>query len=815
MYYRNFYRFFIQILYYFIGICLGINLTGWLITDKYIFVGIKALWNNYYQVLIVSVILFIISLIILFIISFFMSKGMNRGISRYIKKIMDDKMLYDNHKYDAKYICKFIFESHLRTLGVSGKYGTGKTIIMNEIIDITSSIRNIYVTISPLSCNVEEIPTYIVGQIEKVLKDSGIYTNNTRQIINTIQNGYLSSIINFVNGNQTISNLYDNLRELISKLDIKLTIIVDDLDRIYDKKQIQTIFIILDSIISDNCKVIYLYDSSNLNKIFIEEGASKFVEKYIQDEYILKDLSFRDLVKIENDNYINNNDTPINRSIYKIIDNEIGSIEFSTKIYGCKGEYSIFDIYKLTPREINKIIKMTYEKLSDKEYTKAIKGFEKYVFRYFITIFYYPEIKKNITNFKKVDSSLIFEYNKEKMTLRQVLGKFFSATKYGGVQTEEQYNEYMNFIKTPNNFDKLMAINLLGYDIEILRKRMKNESEERATFEQLNQQEQIYNKFYRKVDRDSFYYRDYYNEKKINAVISNLINESNSEYTDDEWFAKHFKENVLDKVDILDAYNKYSFESYKDNQETANLLGLNKFTAIFISINKAKVECGYWDSLMELYYKYLLNNNKIIFNDIILTNIFVFGFVSYKASIYAFMIISKLSFKDYEDKFFDVVFIPKIMFMIRDFIKNNFGIEIIFHYLDIEKYIRFDDVEEHKKHLIDLKDELLKFIKRLDNIDDTIKEIIKNDLPYIQLALNKMIELIDNADKYKDSIERRYWKITERIVPPDISKYKGKSKEEIDSMFAEDIENNILRPKHYTSIMKQYEKDKEEDQNGN
>ena len=803
-YYKNFYQLVVWINCILACICLSINLVGCFYFGKYQFIGIKAMCENYY----ISTVFFSF---VFWIISQFIFNKKNKNcridIAEYIKKIADDKKLFDCHKDDAKYICKFLFESNLNTLGISARYGMGKTVIMNKIIEITSSKKNLYVEISPLSCSIEEIPTYIISQIEKVLKENGIYTNNTREIINTIQNSYLSSILNIINDNQTLSDLYKNLRDLIKDQDIRLTIIVDDLDRIYDEKQIQAIFIILDAIVSrdsKNCKIIYLYDSLILNKVFKDEGGSKYIEKYIQKEYQLKDLAFRDLVKIENDNYINNNDTPINRSIYKIIDNEIGSIEFGTKIYGCKEEYSTFDIYKLTPREINKIIKMTYEKLSDKEYIKAIKGFEKYVFRYFIAMFYYPELKEQTNNIKNIDSSLIFEYNEEKMTLRQVLGKFFSATKYGGVQTEEQYNEYMNFIKIPNNFDKLMAINLLGYDIEILKKRIENESEERAAFEQLNQQELIYNKFYRKVDRDSFYYRDYYNEKKINAVVSNLINESNSEYTDDEWFAKHFKENVLDKTDILDAYNKYSFESYKDNKETANLLRLNKFTAIFISINKAKVESSYWNKLMELYYKYLINNNKIIFNDIILINIFIFGFVSYKASTYAFMIISKLSFEDYENKFFDVFFIPKIMFMIRNFIRYNLGIEIIFHYPDIEKYIRFDDVEEHKKHLIDLKDKLLKFIKRLDNIDDTIKEKFKNDLLYIQLALNKMIELIDNADKYKDSIERRYWKMTERIVPPDISKYKGKSKKEKDSMFAEDLDNNILRPIDFKRIIDEY-----------
>ena len=46
--------------------------------------------------------------------------------------------------------------------------------------------------------------------------------------------------------------------------------------------------------------------------------------------------------------------------------------------------------------------------------------------------------------------------------------------------------------------------------------------------------------------------------------------------------------------------------------------------------------------------------------------------------------------------------------------------------------------------------------------------------------------------------------MTEKIVPSDISKYKGKSKEEIFGMFDEDIDNNILRPTDYKRIMDEF-----------
>lgn len=815
-YYRNYYKFDVYILFILFEICLVINLTGEHITDKYVYVGIKALWDNYYLTLIVSAISIVLSRIIIPCIdSVFRNK--NRGISVYCEEIMNDKKLYDSHKHDAVYICKFIFESRLRTLGVSGRYGMGKTVIMKEIIGITGSIRNIYVTISPLSCNIEEIPTYIVGQIEKVLKDRGIYTNNTRQITNTIQNGYLSSMINVVSGNQTISDLYKNLRKSICELDIKLTIIVDDLDRIYDKKQMQAIFIILDSIISDNCKVIYLYDSSNLNKVFGKEEGIKYIEKYIQDEYKLKEPTFRDLVKIENDDYIKNNKGSLNQEIYRIIDNERNSIEFGTRIYKYSGVDLKFDIYKLTPRNINKIIKMTYEKLSDEDYFKAVKGFERFVFRYYVFEFYYPDLIHQIRDMKDPSLYFRFNYNEENMTLEQVLAEFFNVGVYvvEDPPIRKKQEKYDKFIHIKNNADKLLALNLLGYSIEIFIKHIWEESNKGKALDKINQREQVYNRLFRIVNKDDGLYRNEHYNNKIAAIISSLINESCSEYTDDEWFVKCFKENVLDKVDILDSYNKYTFKKYKDNEETINIMGQDEITSIFYSFKSGNPKKSYWINMMQLYFNYLIKNDKIIFNDTILHNIYLFRFASYRAGIQACKIISKFDFSDSSNNYLDVIFIPKNVELIKRFIESYFGITIVFDYPIQEEYVEKEDIDECKKYLPTLKENIKRIINRLDDIDCNIKNKLREDICYICEALEKLIELIDNSGNYKDTLDRNPIKITSRLVPRDISKYKGKSKEEIDKMFDEDLDNDVLIPTDYNRIMEQFNRDNEEEQNDN
>lgn len=806
MYYKNYYQFAIWINCILIGICLGINLVGWRVTDKYILVGINAMYENYYW-------LTIITSLALYLISRYRydkkSKECKNNISEYYNKIEVDKNLYNSHKDDTKYICKFLFESNLRTLGVSARYGMGKTIIMEKIINITKSERNLYVVISPLSCSIEEIPNYIIGQIEKVLKENGIYTNNTRQIANIIQNGYLSSLLNVISKNQTLSDLYENLRNLINGLDIQLTIIVDDLDRIYDKNQIKAIFIILDAIVSkysDNCKIVYLYDSAVLNKIFEKEGGSKYIEKYIQDEYPLKDLTFRELIRIENYNYIENCNSIHNKDICEMINDEVDYIEFNTKIYKYSGDDLKLDKYKLTPRLVNKIIKMTYERLSDLDYLESIKGYERFVLRFYVFVYYFPDFKQHISKIKDPALYFTYKYKDKELTLEQVLAKFFNVgiCSLDYPSKEEQYKEYVQFLHTGDNSEKLLALDLLGYSIDIFKLSIEHRNKIDVAELGATQNEIVYNRGYVNLAYDGAYNQRLFKNNKITNLIANLVNMSNSEYTSDEKFVKDFREKVLSKEDMLKALKNYKFEKYKDNQQTTGIIGWDKFKSIFNSFKKGNAKDAYWNDLMELYYKYLVKDDKIVFDDTVLTNINLFGFVSYKASIWAFMIISILSFDDSNKKHVDIPSLPKAMILIKDFLENNFGIRIIFNYPENDKYLLNEDIVECKKYLPALKDDLSRFIIHIDKIDEIVKNKFESDLLYIRTALEKLIELIDKSNNYEDSIERNYVKTTFKYIPPDISKYKGKSKEEIDKMFDEDLNNNELRPIDYKRIMDEF-----------
>ena len=802
-YYRNYFKHTARIIIFFAAVCMAVNLVGLFVTDKYEYYGLKAICENrYYLTLFVCIFYFLISI--------WLSKKCDKNNTKdhtvYIDKIMKDDKLYESHKYDAEYIIKFLFESKLKTLGVSGRYGTGKTIIIREIMKFTKSSRNIYVEITPLACSIEEMPTYIVGQIEKVLKSKGIYTDNTRQIINTIQNGYLSSLMGFFDKNQTLSELYFNLCDMVKSLDLNITIIVDDLDRVYDVKQIETIFIILDSIVSEKCKIIYLYDSEGLSNKFQEKGGYRYIEKYIQDEYTLKNLSFRDLVLIENDIVRKTGSDSKDNKIYEMIRYEANYIENSTRIYRYSGDDLGFDKYKLTPRMINKIVHMTYKRLSDIGYRESIKGFERIVFRFYIFDFYFPGFKHQIHNKIKFGSYFTFNYKNAEMTLEQVLEKYFDAMAHAlkDLDSEKQFAEYVDFVHSGNNADKLLALEILGYSIDTFRKYIMRETMSDASQFNLHPNEVAYNNLFINLNYDAAYNNIMYNNDKIARIVSNLISLSNSEYTDDERFVKDFRTEVLSKTEMVDAFKKYKFNQYKDNSQTTDIIGLDEFTSIFNSFKKGVASEADWNRMMELYYMYLVKNDDIIFSDDILKNINLFGFCSYTAGIYAFMIMSKFIFKDYENKYLDVLSIPKLMMLIKEFLENYFEVHISFYYSMLDNCVRNSDIDECRNNLPEIKKDLTRFIKALDDIDEIIKNKHQIHLSYIRVSLEKLIELIDNSGNYMDSIKRNHIQVSFRTHQRDISKYQGKSMGEIDKMFDEDLCNGVLLPIDYKRIMDEF-----------
>lgn len=99
----------------------------------------------------------------------------------------------------------------------------------------------------------------------------------------------------FKNSNSSAEVLQEFQKEL-NKLDKKILVIYEDIDRINNADVIREVFSISEKISSENIKVIYQYDESIMEKLGLTPD---YLEKYIPYKVNLTELHFREILQFE------------------------------------------------------------------------------------------------------------------------------------------------------------------------------------------------------------------------------------------------------------------------------------------------------------------------------------------------------------------------------------------------------------------------------------------------------------------------------------------------------------------------------------
>ena len=77
--------------------------------------------------------------------------------------------LFVEHKYDLKRLLNYL--ENFSIIGINGEWGSGKSFL-------TDHLKNfILIKIDLLSCNIDEIQTVILNELDKLLKNQGINRN--------------------------------------------------------------------------------------------------------------------------------------------------------------------------------------------------------------------------------------------------------------------------------------------------------------------------------------------------------------------------------------------------------------------------------------------------------------------------------------------------------------------------------------------------------------------------------------------------------------------------------------------------------------
>ena len=215
-----------------------------------------------------------------------------------------DEKLYKNREKDKEFILDFLTNNDnksIYTLGIDSEYGTGKTFIVEKTIEELDYKKFEVKKIRCMLLEKEEIYSYILKKIRKILSKNSIFTVSFEKLsstfLKTIDNKFFGGISELLSQNIVIDEI-DYFKEVIEKLDKTIILVFDDIDRVNDTEKVERILSFISDFSIKNIKILVLFNSQNLKNID-EKYNRNYLEKYIPVTRKITNVPFIELLKKE------------------------------------------------------------------------------------------------------------------------------------------------------------------------------------------------------------------------------------------------------------------------------------------------------------------------------------------------------------------------------------------------------------------------------------------------------------------------------------------------------------------------------------
>ena len=342
--------------------------------------------------------------------------------SSLIKSILYDKILKkneisDNEIFpergeDIKYILNFIENKdnkNITTLGIDSKFGTGKTFIVDKILEKLNTEEYEQIKVRCLFLEKEEVYYYIIEKIKKVLSKNLIFISNLKKfhksILKIFDNKFLGGLNELLSDSSKTDEI-DNLKDIIRKLKKTIIIVFDDIDRTQDIEKIEKILSFISDFSIKNVKILVLFSLDNLKKID-KRFTRDYVEKYIPLVREITKISFVNLLKSEIEK------SELNEEDFKFLyifeqkdfmiypddeEKQKKEFKFARNIYSLLGIYDISIKEKeVTPRQVENFIEEVIELLKYENFNTNIE--KRILITYvFLKHIFYEEFYETLAN---------------------------------------------------------------------------------------------------------------------------------------------------------------------------------------------------------------------------------------------------------------------------------------------------------------------------------------------------------------------------------------------------------------------------------
>jgi len=518
----------------------------------------------------------ILYILFLLIISIYIDKLYNSSDKNQQKR---QKIMY-KRKADLQRLSDYL--NSFNIVGVNGKWGDGKSFLVDELKE---TIRDEYeiIEIDILTCNLDELQLSLIKELEKVMNKNRIFSKYSNKLKDFLTDQTIISKLHSLifTESSSYSEIIKGFQNDLSKINKKILIIYEDIDRISEKSEIEKIFGVSEKLSNEKIKIIYQYDEKNLEEIGF---TSDYLEKYIPFKMNLTEIKFFEILNFvfeDNDLY---------KSLFSIKDFEILNEHAQNYRYNVLNEE--FGINK----QINLIIsyvsirkvKHFLDELCNAIVKEKYKDYKEIVISFFFIKHFIPSAYELLN----IESGLIetfnFKVDSNEYNITELIRMYKSKT-ITQCQIEELF-------EIDDNKMKYCILKLFDFSNEQFNEE-KEEADVRKRIKLIMEEpgEKLKNKNY--------------NDKKDRLIWSLLAN-GKSNYTDYEYVGNKLINEVLDKPEESQeqAYNKFCNSLFHNNSEkqdnkTIFLVGVSAFIELFKSFRILGVTDEHQIGLVNLYLK--------------------------------------------------------------------------------------------------------------------------------------------------------------------------------------------------------------------
>ena len=617
----------------------------------------------------------------------------------------NDGDLFVEHKYDLERLLNYL--NNFSIIGINGEWGSGKSFLTNHLKNFT------LIKIDLLSCNVDEIQTVILNELDKLLKNQGIFSPFSPKLKKILQQGKLFENIsqlfvkNDISYSEAITGLHNNLRSINKPV----VIVYEDLDRVENTTVIKQILDISEKIAGDNVKILYQFSETNL----LDKGIERtYLEKYIPFILNLTDIPFKSTLSyvLKQEIY---KDSLLDEEDFKFLYLPVYLPHFNNFNNLNRPLTSIkFELKNVTIRKTQLFLNELNQVINEKGIYKKNK---RVVILFFLLKHFYYEAYKKISSGESLLDTFTFLYQ----------GKNDTILNWVAYCHNEGIN-ILDLITTEDNKLSAFIISIFKYNCDI---------------------ETIGNDFEDFINESRNNIKNKNLNEEKDRIIWSLIANGKSEYTDCEKFINRFYSEVIDipKTEWIKNFNKLWGDlynrKYKDMEKRDNYsifrLGISSMVSLFQANYVIGRTGSQWINLIDFYFLY--NKNLDMITPELIECLYYCELSDRNSYLY---IINK----------FNNLKITKNLNSHKSY--KRFLLEYLSMFSTLGFCDTYDiwDLRDNSKEYINVKtiekNVFLPLRKKLEDLHKNIPmKIIQNDIEILIKFLDKNIELVNTSDNFE------------------------------------------------------------------